>query len=172
MLKKKSTRIILIVLLGILVIAGGGLAYYRLSRIQGTVEASIINEKLANKEVPKVVVFTQDRTFKNEVMKKVTNDIKAKEIYLEIQPVEEITNELSEWDKVVIFTTIQSSEPPENVLPIITEYKEDNRVGVFFTAESGEWAHQPDDVEAFSAASRNLDNVDEFTTKILDFINE
>lgn len=172
MLKKKSTRIILIVLLGVLVIAGGGLAYYRLSRIQGTVEASIINEELANKKVPRVVVFTQDRTFKNEVMEKVTNDIKAKNIYLEIKPVEEITNELSEWDKVVIFTTIQSSEPPENVLPIITEYKDDNRVGVFLTAESGEWAHQPDDVEAFSAASRNLDNVDEFTTKILDFINE
>lgn len=161
----------LVIILSVLVVAGSGLAYYRLSRIQGRIEASVVNES-AGEQGPKVVVFTQDRAFKNEVMKQVIADIEKSDMYLEVQPIEAITKDLDQWDKVVIFTTIQSSEPPENVLPVITKYKEDKRVGIFLTAESGEWAHQPDDIEAFTAASRNLDNVDQFTHRILDFIKE
>nr|WP_245249840.1 hypothetical protein [Vagococcus allomyrinae] len=153
-------------------VAGSGLMYYRLSRIQGTIATSIINEELEETDAPKVVVYTQDRSFKNEVMKKVTADISTRPIYLEILPIEEISKDLDQWDKIVIFTTVQSSEPPENVLPIITKYRDDQRMGLFLTADSGEWAHQPDDVEALTAASRSLDNVDEFATQIISFITD
>jgi hypothetical protein len=173
MLKKKSIRILLLVIGIIILIGGSGLAYYRLSRIQGIIEPSAVNETLkGKKDVPQIIIYTQDRGFKNEVMKNITDKISSEEIYLEIQPVEVLADDVESWDKIVLFTTITSSEPPENVLAFIKKNKANPKVAAFLTADSGKWAHQPDDIDAFTAASRNGDNESSFTEKILTFIKE
>ena len=170
-MKKKSVRIILITLGVLILLAGGGLAYYRLSRIQGTIEASAINATLKGQEVPQVVVYTQDRTFKNEVMDKVTAAAEGQQIYLEIQPIEDLQDSTQAWDKVILFTTVMSSEPPENALDFINAHKEDEKVAIFLTADSSRWAHQPSDVDAFTGASSNSGNVDVFADKMLAFMD-
>lgn len=171
MLKKEKVRIILIIINVVILILGGGLAYYRLSRIQGTVAPAVINALLKGKtEAPHVIIYTQDRAFKNEVIDNITHDLTNKNIYLEIQPIEKLSEDISKWDKVILFTTIMSSEPPENTLSFINENKNNEKVAVFLTADSGEWAHQPADVEALTAASNNDKNIDIFTQEILNFI--
>lgn len=171
MLKKKGVRIALIIISVVILILGGGLAYYRLSRIQGTVSPTVINASLKGEtETPHVIIYTQDRAFKNEVISNITDELTDKDIYLEIQPIEELSEDTSPWDKVILFTTIMSSEPPENTLSFINDNKNNEKVAVFLTADSGKWAHQPADVEVLTAASNKDENIDVFTREILNFI--
>ena len=173
MFKKKGVRIALIVFGVVVLLLGGGLAYYRFSRIQGTAEAYAVNEKLENEPgITQVLVYTQDRKFKNEVIENIVKDVSAREIYLEVNPIEELdkSEDLSKWDKIILLTTVESSDPPRNALDFINENKDNNKVATFLTADSGAWAHQPDDVDVLTGASFKAETLDTFTDEILDFI--
>ena len=171
MLKKKSVRIVFLVIILAIIGGGGLLGYYRLSRIQRTKQEEIINKELENTTAAtKVIVYTQDRAFKNDIMNEVKKEVESQKIYMEIQPIEEMDSDFSKWDKVVIFGTVQSSEPPGNSRAVIEEHLGDKKMGIFLTADSGVWSHQPEDVDVFASASKN-ENSKVFKEKILAFID-
>ncbi|MGX7420163.1 hypothetical protein ACWOFR_15290 [Carnobacterium gallinarum] len=167
----KKVKVALIILVVILVGAGGFLGVYRWQRVQGEIKSYTINlEAKDKKNSQKVVIYTQDREFKNNVLTELKKELSGQNIYVQVEPIEEIlSNKLADWDKVLIFSTVQSSEPPVKVLEYIDTHKDDEKLGIFLTADSGSWAHEPADVEAITAASKN-DNKSMFSNEMLAFI--
>lgn len=170
MKKNKLIRLTIITLGVTILMAGSFLAYYRLSRIQGVKKHDTINASLKNVEkADQVIIYTQERGFKNEVLERVKKEVDQEQIYIEIAPIEEIETDFSSWDKVIILSTVQSSNPPENVLKVITQHKDDEKLQTYLTADSRRWSKQPADVDAYTGASTSS-NVSKFSQQILDFI--
>lgn len=161
-------------LLGMVLIvlgAGAFLGYYRLTRVQGVSSSYEINNKL--KENPnsyKAVIYTQDRAFKNEVINELKKNLIDENIYLQVEPVEEIAeNKIEEWDKVVVLATIQSSDPPKAVLEYLNKHKEEAKLSVYLTADSSTWSKNPGLLDVTTAASKS-ENVTAFSRKIKEFL--
>lgn len=167
----KKLKIFLISLAVIIIGAGGFLGVYRLQRIQGKATSEEINASIKNRsKTNKVVVYTQDRAFKNSVLEEVKEQIKDENIYLKIEPIEKINkNNPSDWDKVIILSTVQSSDPPKEALDYINKYEEKVNIGIFLTADSRVWSKQPDNIEATTGASKK-ENISIFSEGILAFI--
>ncbi|MGX7244695.1 hypothetical protein ACWOC1_07570 [Enterococcus quebecensis] len=158
--------------LGVILLGFGGfLGIYRLQRIQGTVSGYEINAKTKEqKNAIKAIIYTQDRGFKNEVIDDLKQKLVDENVYVKVEPVEEIgNNKIKEWDKVVILATIQSSEPPKEALDFINQHKKEQKLGIYLTGDSGQWSHQPNDVDATTAASKT-ENIALFSQKINDFL--
>ncbi|WP_258379387.1 hypothetical protein [Enterococcus plantarum] len=94
MKKKWKNKLLKYGLLGILLIAlgaAGFLGYYRLARIQGVISSYEINEELKEKSNSyKAVIYTQNRAFKNEVINELKNNLVDENIYIQVEPIEEI----------------------------------------------------------------------------------
>ncbi|EMD7797596.1 hypothetical protein V3J48_001579 [Salmonella enterica] len=169
---QKRNRFILLVMVitALLVVSTGGYLYLT----QGIYTGRVINQGLKDKKgVQKIAVYTQDSAFKNEVINKVISFVQEDPVYLEIMPVENIKNDLSQWDKVVVFSTIQYGEPDDNIRTFINNNKHNKKLGVFLTANSGEWIKKPHDIDAFTSASAIINNgeyIDEFSERIMMFI--
>ncbi|WP_430598206.1 hypothetical protein [Enterococcus sp. AZ177] len=161
-------------LLGILLIAlgaAGFLGYYRLARIQGVISSYEINEELKEKSNSyKAVIYTQNRAFKNEVINELKNNLVDENIYIQVEPIEEIAeNKIEDWDKVVVLSTVQSSDPPKAVLEYINNHKEEEKVSIYLTADSGTWSKKTGNLEVTTAASKS-ENVKVFSKKIKKFL--
>ncbi|WP_375180308.1 hypothetical protein [Enterococcus rotai] len=160
--------------LGILMIVLGGagfLGYYRLTRVQGVISSYEINGALKDKpNVYKAIIYTQDRAFKNEVINEVKSSLANENIYLKVEPVEEIgENKLEEWDKVIILSTVQSSDPPKPALDYMNKHKDEAKLSIYLTADSGGWSKDPGYLDVTTAASKS-ENVTVFSRKIKEFL--
>ena len=78
-------------------------------------------------------------------------------------------NNPSDWDKDIILSTVQSSDPPKEALDYINKYEEKVNIGIFLTADSRVWSKQPDNIEATTGASKK-ENISIFSEGILAFI--
>lgn len=156
----------------LLVLGGAGfLGYYRIARIQNVSLSYEINGELKDKENSyKAVIYTQDRAFKNDVIDEVKNNVADENIYIKVEPVEEIgENRLEDWDKVIILSTVQSSDPPEPALDYMNKHKDEAKLSVFLTADSGGWSKDPGHLDVTTAASKS-ENVTVFSRKIKEFL--
>ena len=161
-------------LIGIILLvlgAAGFLGYYRLARAQGVISSYEINEELKDKpNVYKAVIYTQDRAFKNEVINEVKRNLVDENIYLKVEPVEEIEeNKVEDWDKIIILSTVQSSDPPKPALDYINKHKDEEKLSVYLTADSGVWSKDPGYLDVTTAASKS-ENVTIFSRKIKEFL--
>ncbi|MEI5989284.1 hypothetical protein [Enterococcus crotali] len=160
--------------IGILLIALGGagfLGYYRLARAQGVITSYEINEDLSEKSnAHRAVIYTQDRAFKNEVIDELASNLADENIYIKVEPVEEIgENRIEEWDKVIILSTVQSSDPPKVALDYINKHKDEEKLSIYLTADSSVWSKDPGHLDVTTAASKS-ENVTVFSKKIREFL--
>ncbi|MBO0440716.1 hypothetical protein DOK67_0000082 [Enterococcus sp. DIV0212c] len=161
-------------LIGIVLIAVGAagfLGYYRMSRVQGVSSSYEINKELKDKpNAYKAVIYSQDRAFKNEVIDEVKSNLVNENIYLKVEPVEEIgENKVEDWDKIIILSTVQSSDPPKPALDYINKHKDEKKISIYLTADSGVWSKDPGHLEVTTAASKS-ENVTVFSRKIKEFL--
>jgi hypothetical protein len=161
-------------LIGLVLIAlgaAGFLGYYRISRAQGVISSYEINEELKDKpNAYKAVIYSQDRAFKNEVINEVKSNLADENIYLKVEPVEEIgKNNIEEWDKVIILSTVQSSDPPKPALDYINKHKDEEKISIYLTADSGVWSKDPGHLDVTTAASKS-ENITVFSRKIKTFL--
>ncbi|EOH99298.1 hypothetical protein UAW_00448 [Enterococcus haemoperoxidus ATCC BAA-382] len=157
-------------LIGIVLIALGGagfLGYYRIARIQGVTSSYEINKELKKKsDSYKAIIYTQDRAFKNEVINELKKNLVDENIYIQVESVEEIgENEIEDWDKVIVLSTVQSSDPPKTVLDYLNKHKNEEKLSIYLTADSGAWSKDPGHLDVTTAAS-NSENVTVFSRKI------
>lgn len=158
---------IVLVVLG----AAGFLGYYRMVRVQGVLSSYTINETLKEKSnAHRAVIYTQDRAFKNQVIEELKKNLVDENIYVEVKPVEEVgENRIEEWDKVLILSTVQSSDPPKVALDYINKHKNEKKLSVYLTADSGGWSKDPGYLDVTTAASKS-DNVTVFSRKMKEFL--
>lgn len=157
-------------LIGIVLIALGGagfLGYYRIARIQGVTSSYEINKELKKKsDSYKAIIYTQDRAFKNEVINELKKNLVDENIYIQVESVEEIgENKIEDWDKVIVLSTVQSSDPPKTVLDYLNKHKNEEKLSIYLTADSGAWSKDPGHLDVTTAAS-NSENVTVFSRKI------
>lgn len=167
----KIFRVGLISIVIIIVGAAAFLGYYRLSRVQGTIESYTINGNLKDEEnALQAIIYTQKRDFKNDVINELKEDLVEENIYVQVEPIQEIgKNKIKDWDKVVILSTIQSSNPPEKVLDYINQHKNDPKLSIYLTADSSKWSKDPGGLNVTTAASKS-ENINVFSEKISKFL--
>lgn len=170
-MQKRNNHILLAVVVTSLLALGGGLYLYF---YQGIVTERIINQSLKDKAgVKRVIVYTQESPFKSAIVNKVASFAQENSIYLKVMPVENIEDDLANWDKTIVFSTIQNGEPSDNVRKFISNNKHNSKLGIFLTANSGVWLNKPHDIDAFTGAStiiKNGEYIDEFSERMMIFI--
>ncbi|WP_430606519.1 hypothetical protein IGJ55_002333 [Enterococcus sp. AZ170] len=151
--------------------AAGFLGYYRMARVQGVISSYEINEALKEKANSyKAVIYTQDRAFKNEVINELKKNLVDENIYLKVEPVEDLgESKIEEWDKVIILSTVQSSDPPKAVLDYINKHKNEEKLSIYLTADSGTWSKDPGYLDVTTAASKT-ENITVFSRRIREFL--
>ncbi|WP_086312162.1 hypothetical protein A5821_003445 [Enterococcus sp. 7F3_DIV0205] len=158
---------IVLVVLG----AAGFLGYYRMARVQGVISSYEINGTLKERsDAHRAVIYTQDRAFKNQVIEELKKNLVDENIYVEVKPVEEVgENRIEEWDKVLILSTVQSSDPPKVALDYINKHKNEKKLSVYLTADSSTWSKDPGHLDVTTAASKS-ENVTVFSRKMKEFL--
>ncbi|KAF9404891.1 hypothetical protein HW555_014113 [Spodoptera exigua] len=136
-------------------------------QVQGTIESYTINGNLKEEEnAQQAIIYTQKRDFKNDVINELKENLVEENIYVQVEPIEEIgDNKIEDWDKVVILSTIQSSNPPEKVFDYINQHKNDHKLSIYLTADSSKWSKDPGDLDVTTAASKS-ENINVFSEKI------
>lgn len=169
--KIKSLKYGLIGFILVVIGVAGFLGYYRLTRTQGVIASYEINEELKDKSNSyKAVIYTQDRSFKNEVINELKKNLVDENIYLQVEPIEKISeNMIENWDKVIILSTVQSSDPPKAVLDYLNKHKDEDNLSIYLTADSGVWSKNPGHLDVTTAASKT-ENITVFSRKIKDFL--
>lgn len=171
MAKKLSLgKKILIIVLILVLLLGGGVLAYRLMRAQGVVEDQGINSDI---ESPKLVIATQQSNYKDQVIAQVIEDLENEEINILITDVtrlEELND--SDWDALVILTTVESSQIQENSYNFLENHKNDfDKIGVVYTADSNDWNDNDLGIDAIASSSSNS-NVEECAQAIIDKSND
>ncbi|WP_258379386.1 hypothetical protein [Enterococcus plantarum] len=70
---------------------------------------------------------------------------------------------------MVVLSTVQSSDPPKAVLEYLNNHKEEDKVSIYLTADSGTLSKKPGNLEVTTAASKS-ENVKVFSKKIKEFL--
>lgn len=169
--KNKVFKYGLIAVVMVILGAVGFLGYYRMVRVQGVISSYEINEELKEKSNSyKAIIYTQDRAFKNEVIDELKKNLVDENIYLQVEPIEDIgENKIEEWNKVIVLSTVQSSDPPKEVLDYLNKHKNEEKLSVYLTADSGTWSKNPGHLDVTTAASKS-DNITVFSRKIKEFL--
>ncbi|MGY3778567.1 hypothetical protein [Isobaculum melis] len=161
---RKSTKVGVITISACIFLFLGGAFTYRYMRTQGIAESQTINKE--EKSDTKVLILTQQSSFKDAVMEEVEKQFKGKDILIQIQDISTISQvKQSEWDGILLVTTVQSNDLPEKAVRFIKEEADFDKVQLFVTADSGNWTKQPADVDAVTTTSKSS-NVDAFSKKI------
>ena len=103
---------IVIVFLIIIIVAVCGALTYRLIKTQGVVEDYTVNTKA---DSPRLVIATQKSKFKDEVLRQAIEELKKQEMRIFVTDVTRLSElEDSEWDGMVILTTVESGQIQED----------------------------------------------------------
>lgn len=163
---KKPLKISLIVVGIAVVVFAGVMLSYRFLRTMDVIDNAEINQSATGDHV---LVATQGSNFKDSVMDQVKKDMEGKNVHVSIIDTTKIDNvEADNYDKIVIFTTVQSDDIPENVTTFMND-NNDKSIHIAVTADSGRWDDKPKDIDAISEASKaenKQDFVDDLTKAI------
>ena len=169
-----KTKKIVIGIVSAVVVAGvlfvGGALIYRTLNTQGVVASYTINQD--NPEQSRILIATQQRDFKDSVMTEIANYYADKPVYISVIDVTTLdTVNPDEWDGIVLFTTIQSSDPPQIVMDFLEKQDDLSDKFLMLTAQSGEWVNQnTTGVDAVTSASLNS-NIKDVSETIIDKID-
>ncbi|EAG1934272.1 hypothetical protein BB995_02645 [Listeria monocytogenes] len=164
---KKPLKISLIVVGIAVVIFAGVMLSYRFIKSMDVTENDQINKSATGDYV---LLATQGSKFKDSVMDQVKKDMEGKNVHVSIidtTKLDKVTTD--DYDKVVLFTTVQSDDIPENVTTFMNDNK-DKSIHIAVTADSGRWDDKPKDIDAISEASKaenKQDFVDDLTKAIV-----
>ncbi|EAC3817669.1 hypothetical protein [Listeria monocytogenes] len=164
---KKPLKISLIVVGIAVVIFAGVMLSYRFIKSMDVTENAEINKSATGDHV---LLATQGSKFKDSVMDQVKKDMEGKNVHVSIIDTTKLDKVTADdYDKVVLFTTVQSDDIPENVSTFMNDNK-DKSIHIAVTADSGRWDDKPKDIDAISEASKaenKQDFVDDLTKAIL-----
>lgn len=153
MLKKLSMwKKIAIVFIIIIVVAVGGALTYRFIKTQGVVEDYTVNAEI---DSPKLVIATQESKYKDEVVRQAIEELKTQDIKIIVTDVTRLSElEDSDWDGMVILTTVESGQIQKDSHDFLEKHKNDyNRIGLIYTADSNTWKNKDIEIDAISSAS-------------------
>ncbi|HAA6456799.1 TPA_asm: hypothetical protein GGA71_02740 [Listeria monocytogenes] len=160
---KKPLKISLIAV----VIFAGVMLSYRFIKSMDVTENAEINKSATGDHV---LLATQGSKFKDSVMDQVKKDMEGKNVHVSIIDTTKLDKvKADDYDKVVLFTTVQSDDIPENVTTFMNDNK-DKSIHIAVTADSGRWDDKPKDIDAISEASKaenKQDFVDDLTKAIV-----
>ncbi|EAC2498452.1 hypothetical protein FZ030_02655 [Listeria monocytogenes] len=160
---KKPLKISLIAV----VIFAGVMLSYRFIKSMDVTENAQINKSATGDHV---LLATQGSKFKDSVMDQVKKDMEGKNVHISIIDTTKLDKvKADDYDKVVLFTTVQSDDIPENVSTFMNDNK-DKSIHIAVTADSGRWDDKPKDIDAISEASKaenKQDFVDDLTKAIV-----
>ncbi|MBC1514742.1 hypothetical protein [Listeria immobilis] len=164
---KKPVKITLIIVgIAVVIFAGVMLSYRFLKSMDVTPNAEINESETGNH----VLLATQGSDFKDSVIEQIKKDMAGKDVHISIMDTTKLDKvNADDYDKVVLFTTVQSDDIPENVTTFMNDNK-DKSIHIAVTADSGRWDKQPKDIDAISEASKSenkQDFVDDLTKAIL-----
>lgn len=165
---KKPVKISLIIVGIAVVIFAGVMLSYRFLKSMDVTPNKEINESATGDHV---LLATQGSDFKDSVIDQIEQDMANKNVHISIMDTTKLDKvNADDYDKVVLFTTVQSDDIPENVTTFMNDNK-DKSIHIAVTADSGRWDKQPKDIDAISEASKSenkQDFVDDLTKAILD----
>ena len=159
-------KISLICICSIVLFLGVALVIYRIVKYQGVADTVRYNTEISN---PRLLIATQQSSFKDEVVKKVVDELKKEKINILVTDVTKLGEiKRSDWDAAIIITTVQSGQIQEDSHRFL-ENNIDNmsHIGVVYTADSGDWKSNDLDIDAISSAS-NIVNIESVIDRILD----
>ncbi|ARM72393.1 hypothetical protein LMxysn_0758 [Listeria monocytogenes] len=163
---KKPLKISLILVGIAVVIFAGVMLSYRFLKSMDVTESAEVNKSATGNHV---LLATQGSKFKDSVMDQVKKDMEGKNVHISIIDTTKLDKvKADDYDKVVLFTTVQSDDIPENVTTFMNDNK-DKSIHIAVTADSGRWDDKPKDVDAISEASKaenKQDFVDDLTKAI------
>ncbi|MBC1482257.1 hypothetical protein HCJ52_03370 [Listeria sp. FSL L7-1485] len=164
---KKPVKISLIIVGIAVVIFAGVMLSYRFLKSMDVTPNTEINESATGDHV---LLATQGSDFKDSVIDQIEQDMANKNVHISIMDTTKLDKvNADDYDKVVLFTTVQSDDIPENVTTFMNDNK-DKSIHIAVTADSGRWDKQPKDIDAISEASKSenkQDFVDDLTKAIL-----
>lgn len=142
---KKPLKISLIVVGIAVVIFAGVMLSYRFVKSMDVTENAEINKSATGDHV---LLATQGSKFKDSVMDQVKKDMEGKNVHVSIIDTTKLDKvKADDYDKVVLFTTVQSDDIPENVSTFMNDNK-DKSIHIAVTADSGRWDDKPKDIDA------------------------
>ncbi len=161
---KKSVKISLITVSVCVLLFGASAVAYRIIRTQGFANSYTINQK--EKAQSKVLILTQQSHFKDSVMAKVKDTFEGQPLFIQVQDISTIDNvKQKDWDRILLITTVQSSDLPEKAVHFIKKEANFSKVHLFVTADSGRWPKKPKEVDVVTTTSKKS-NIDTFSNAI------
>ncbi|MBC2285785.1 hypothetical protein [Listeria booriae] len=149
---KKIVKISLIVLGSAAIIFAGVMLSYRYIKSMDVIASEEVNKSATGSHV---LLATQGSNFKNSVMDQVKQDLKGENIHISIVDTTKLDKvKASDYDKIVLFTTVQSDDIPKNVTKFMDD-NDDKSIHIAVTADSNRWDDKPKDVDAISEASKS-----------------
>ena len=135
---------------------------------QGVSPSYEINKPQENHQT--VLIATQKKNFKDTVMQELSEYYKDKPVYIKVIDVSSLNEiEKQEWDKIILFTTVQMGKVPDSVTGFLDKQNDLSDILLQVTAASGIWNGNQFDVDAVATASK-LENVEKTANKIIEFI--
>ncbi|MBC1797309.1 hypothetical protein HCA55_11280 [Listeria booriae] len=163
---KKILKISLIVLGSAAIIFAGVMLSYRYIKSMDVIASEELNQSATGS---RVLLATQGSNFKNSVMEQVKQDMKNANVHISIVDTTKLDKvKASYYDKIVLFTTVQSDDIPKNVTKFMDD-NDDKSIHIAVTADSNRWDDKPKDVDAISEASKSENKqafVDDLTKAI------
>lgn len=169
----KFAKFLAVVVVMIFLLFMGGAFAYKFFKSQGVVEPYSINRDQPNQ--PRVLIAAQKRNFKDSVMEIIRKKYTDMPIFISVIDVTKLdTVTPSDWDGIVLFTTIESSNPPQIVLNFLEQQANLSNKFLVLTADSEEWRSENTtgiDVMTSASSQSSIIGVSEkIITKINSFI--
>lgn len=162
-------KVVWIILTGILVLAVCGFLIFKIFVAQGVTPSYEINKPVDGQQ--NILIATQKKGFKDKVMKNISEYYTDKPVYIKVIDVTKLDGEQkSDWDKIVIFTTVEMGKVPGKVTDFLE--RQSDLTGIFMpvTAASGMWNGNKFDVDTVATASKN-ENTDKISGSVIEFID-
>jgi len=143
---------IAIVLSSIVVVLVFGALTYRFVKTQGVVEDYTVNPEV---DSPRLAIVTQKSSFKDEVIRQAIDELRNQEMRIFVTDVTRLFElEDSEWDGMVVLTTVESGQIQEDSHDFLNNHRSDfHRIALFYTADSNSWKRKDIEIDAISSAS-------------------
>lgn len=117
-----------------------------------------------------LLIATQGSEFKNEITKRIVENLKEKPLHISVIDVTTInTIEITEWDVIVILHTWEIWEPQPDAESFLKAHYNSDKMIVMAT--SGDGGNMIEGVDGISGASL-MEEVDERTDQLLGRINQ
>jgi len=152
---KKTPKIILISIggiVGILVIAFG---LFLLVHVQGKAESFEVNTPDAKH---KILIATQGSSFKEDLLQSLIEEIQNDSLYVKVIDVGDLGNiQPSSWDGIILIHTVERFNMQKDVAQYLKVTPNLSNVILITTSGSGEWETDEFEVDVITSASKKIE---------------